>query len=110
MYAIRPARFPTPAGTSATAAAAASAARYTPAVDIQDLVSLEAVQRELGLGPNGGLVYCLDYLAQNLDWLEAALAPLEAGACFWRWMCARGQPAVPETAHLQVKKSHVGAL
>ena len=43
-------------------------------------MSLEVVQRELGLGPNGGLVYCLDYLAQNLDWLEAALAPLEAGA------------------------------
>lgn len=38
-------------------------------------------QEELGLGPNGGLVYCLDYLEQNLDWLREQLAPLEAGVC-----------------------------
>jgi GTPase SAR1 family protein len=52
---------------------------YTPAVDIGELVSLEGVQQELGLGPNGGLVYCLEYLEQNLDWLAERLAPLEAG-------------------------------
>ena len=49
-------------------------------MDIGELVSLEAVQGELGLGPNGGLVYCIDYLEQNLDWLREKLAPLEAGA------------------------------
>lgn len=51
---------------------------YTPAVDISELVSLEVVQEELGLGPNGGLVYCMDYLESNLDWLREQLAPLEA--------------------------------
>ena len=30
------------------------ALRYSAAVDVTELVSLEAVQRELGLGPNGG--------------------------------------------------------
>jgi hypothetical protein len=52
---------------------------YTPAVDIAELISLDAVQQELGLGPNGGLIYCIDYLEQNLDWLAERLAPLEAG-------------------------------
>ncbi len=37
------------------------------------------LQEELGLGPNGGLVYCMDYLESNLDWLREQLAPLEAG-------------------------------
>ncbi|KAI3426388.1 hypothetical protein D9Q98_008759 [Chlorella vulgaris] len=55
---------------------------YTPAVDIGELVSLEGVQQELGLGPNGGLVYCLEYLEQNLDWLAERLAPLEAEGCY----------------------------
>lgn len=48
-------------------------------MDIADLVSLESVQAELGLGPNGGLIYCIDYLAQNLDWLQERLKPLEDG-------------------------------
>lgn len=25
---------------------------------------------ELGLGPNGGLIYCMEYLLNNLDWLQ----------------------------------------
>ena len=29
--------------------------------DIRDLVSLEDVMEELELGPNGGLVYCMEY-------------------------------------------------
>lgn len=95
---------------------------YAPAVDVGDLVSLEGVMREHGLGPNGGkgriggergeraratgththhaqqrltiatpcippqtkttgLIFCLDVLAANLDWLGSALAPLaESGA------------------------------
>lgn len=39
-------------------------------VDIRNLVSLAAVQRELTLGPNGGLAYCFDYLEKNKDWLK----------------------------------------
>lgn len=38
-----------------------------------------ALVQELGLGPNGGLLYCMDYLQKNLDWLQQALAPLEQG-------------------------------
>ena len=27
--------------------------------------------RALGVGPNGGMVYCMEYVAKNLDWLKA---------------------------------------
>lgn len=29
------------------------------------------------LGPNGGLVYCMDYLEQNFDWLLERLEALQ---------------------------------
>ena len=47
---------------------------YDCAVDIMDLVKLEEVMDELELGPNGGLVYCMEYIEQNLDWLQEKLA------------------------------------
>jgi len=31
-----------------------------------------------GLGPNGGLVYCLEFLEANLDWLTEKLDALAA--------------------------------
>ncbi len=31
---------------------------------------------EMGLGPNGGLIYCLEFLLENLDFLTGALEPL----------------------------------
>lgn len=52
---------------------------YQPAVDVSDLVHLESVMEELGLGPNGGLVYAIDYLEKNLDWLKEKLEPFEKG-------------------------------
>mmetsp|Transcript_13909 Transcript_13909/g.19902 ORF Transcript_13909/g.19902 Transcript_13909/m.19902 type:complete len:237 (-) Transcript_13909:65-775(-) len=32
---------------------------------------------ELGLGPNGSLMYCMDYLLNNMDWLEDELQKFE---------------------------------
>ncbi|KAI4101945.1 MAG: hypothetical protein LQ339_004835 [Xanthoria mediterranea] len=49
---------------------------YEPDLDIKDLISLEDVMEELGLGPNGGLIYCFEHLLQNLDFLTSALEPL----------------------------------
>jgi hypothetical protein len=31
---------------------------------------------EMSLGPNGGLIYCFEFLMENLDWLTEALDPL----------------------------------
>lgn len=30
------------------------------------------------LGPNGGLVYCMEYLLENLDWLEKQIESLDS--------------------------------
>ncbi|OWZ24099.1 GPN-loop GTPase [Phytophthora megakarya] len=46
---------------------------YPVAFDIRDLISVEDVMEELGYGPNGGLIYCMEYLVQNLDWLQDLL-------------------------------------
>ena len=42
-------------------------------VNISDLVCVEEVQEQMGLGPNGGLIYCMDYLASNMDWLQVRI-------------------------------------
>jgi len=42
--------------------------------DIRDLISVEDVMEEVELGPNGALVYCMEYLLQNgLSWLQERL-------------------------------------
>lgn len=48
---------------------------YECAVNIEDLIKLSDVMAEHSLGPNGGLVYCMDYLEKNIDWLESKLKP-----------------------------------
>lgn len=38
-------------------------------IDISSLVTQQDAMQEHGLGPNGALLYCLDVLAKNVDWL-----------------------------------------
>lgn len=48
---------------------------YKPIVDIQELIRLEdpMEDEELHFGPNGGLVFCLEYMLNNSDWLKDQL-------------------------------------
>ncbi|KAM3724633.1 GPN-loop GTPase [Dirofilaria immitis] len=48
---------------------------YNAAVDVRELISVDDVQedKQLVLGPNGALVFCMEYLVQNLDWLHDQL-------------------------------------
>ncbi|KAE8358613.1 GPN-loop GTPase [Aspergillus caelatus] len=55
---------------------AAESFSYEPDLDIRELITLEDVMEEMGLGPNGGLIYCFEFLLQNLDFLSEALDPL----------------------------------
>ncbi|KAJ5107418.1 GPN-loop GTPase 3 [Penicillium angulare] len=55
---------------------AAESFTYEPDLDIRDLITLEDVMEELQLGPNGGLIYCFEFLLQNLEFLSEALDPL----------------------------------
>jgi len=47
--------------------------QYEPDIDIKELISLEDVMEEMKLGPNGGLIYCFEFLLQNLDFLTEPL-------------------------------------
>lgn len=52
---------------------AAESFRYEVSFDIRDLISVDDVMDELKLGPNGALVYCMEYLLENMDWLQENL-------------------------------------
>jgi GTPase SAR1 family protein len=49
---------------------------YPCAIDISSLITLQDVMKEHGLGPNGGMLYCMEYLEENYDWLEDRLNEL----------------------------------
>ncbi|KIY45648.1 hypothetical protein FISHEDRAFT_48990 [Fistulina hepatica ATCC 64428] len=49
---------------------------YPCAIDISSLITLKDVVEEYSLGPNGGLLYCMEYLEANYDWLEDRLKEL----------------------------------
>lgn len=47
---------------------------YPVSFDVRDLVTVEDAMEELNLGPNGGLMYCMEFLEENLeDWLAEEL-------------------------------------
>merc|ERR1719334_3094819 len=48
---------------------------YQPVVDIRDLIQVDDVMEdeEMKFGPNGGLVFSMEFLIENTDWLEEAL-------------------------------------
>ncbi|KAI9315369.1 GPN-loop GTPase [Dichotomocladium elegans] len=50
---------------------------YPCAINVADLITLDDTMRELGLGPNGGIMFCLEYLLENIDWLFERLEKLE---------------------------------
>lgn len=49
---------------------------YPCVLDIASLITLDDVMSEHGFGPNGAMLYCLEYLEANFDWLEEGLTTL----------------------------------
>ncbi|KAK1750982.1 putative ATP-binding domain 1 family member b protein [Echria macrotheca] len=49
---------------------------YPCALDIRDLVTLEEIMSDDRLGPNGGILYALEELEHNMEWLEKGLKEL----------------------------------
>ena len=49
---------------------------YTCAIDIASLITLKDAMDTHGLGPNGGMLYCMEYLEENFDWLDEKLNAL----------------------------------
>lgn len=56
---------------------AADQFKYPASIDIRELISIDDVMEELHYGPNGGLVYCMEYLSENMDWLRDQLGEYE---------------------------------
>lgn len=47
---------------------------YEPSMDVRELISVPEVMEELQLGPNGALLYCMEYLLEHLDdWFREEL-------------------------------------
>jgi GPN-loop GTPase len=51
-------------------------ASYPCALDVRDLISLEEIMEKEELGPNGGILYALEAVEHNFEWLEAGLKTL----------------------------------
>ncbi|KAK9478668.1 GPN-loop GTPase [Lipomyces japonicus] len=56
---------------------AAEPGEYEFTVDIRDLISLQDVMEEMNFGPNGGLLYCFEFLMNHLDWLDSEIGDYE---------------------------------
>ena len=46
-------------------------------IDICSLIKVEEVMKANKLGPNGALVYCMEFLYHHFDWLSKKLEKLE---------------------------------
>lgn len=42
---------------------------FTASIDVSKLITVEDVMANFHLGPNGAIVYCMEFLEKNLDWL-----------------------------------------
>ncbi|KAF7903387.1 uncharacterized protein EAF01_006436 [Botrytis porri] len=49
---------------------------YPCAIDVRNFIKLEDIMEEDSLGPNGGVLYALEELENNMEWLEEGLAEL----------------------------------
>ncbi|XP_024942944.1 GPN-loop GTPase 2 isoform X2 [Cephus cinctus] len=50
---------------------------YTSTVDISELIKHDEVMTTYGLGPNGALMYCMEFLEKNVDWLISKVLNLK---------------------------------
>lgn len=53
---------------------AAESLSYPISIDIRDLIKVSEVMEELSFGPNGGLVYAIEFFLENLEWFKDQLA------------------------------------
>ena len=49
---------------------------YPCAVDVRNLITIEEIMEEDALGPNGAVLYALEELEHNWEWMEGALKGL----------------------------------
>jgi len=47
---------------------------YECGINIDKLITIDQVMNQYQLGPNGGLMFCMEYLEKNIDWLFQQLS------------------------------------
>jgi GTPase SAR1 family protein len=52
---------------------AAEVFHFPISINIKDMVSVDEIMEEEGLGPNGGLVQAMEFLLDNLEWFKEEL-------------------------------------
>ena len=57
---------------------------YPCSLDIRELVSLEEVMEQEELGPNGGVLYALEELEHNIEWMEERLKEIKGKILYVR--------------------------
>jgi len=56
---------------------AAEVFNYPVSIDVRDLITIDDVMEKFDYGPNGALVYCMEYLINNMSWLHEQLSDFE---------------------------------
>lgn len=58
---------------------------YQPVVDIRELIHVQDTMEDedLHFGPNGGLIFCIEYLLENADWLHDKIGII---TCIWFYL------------------------
>ena len=74
-------------------------------IDIKELVSVDEVMEELGYGPNGGLIYAMEYFLDNIEWFEEQLGDYEDD---YLLIDCPGQ--IELYSHMNLMKTFVGHL
>ncbi|RMZ94640.1 GPN-loop GTPase 2, partial [Brachionus plicatilis] len=49
---------------------------YDCSLNVFDLINIQDVMTNCSLGPNGSLIYCMEFLETNIDWLVDNLAKI----------------------------------
>ena len=52
---------------------------YEAEIDLRELIGVDDAMEELNFGPNGGLVFCMEYLTSNMSWLQVRDVQLACG-------------------------------
>lgn len=56
---------------------AAEEFKYPVSLDIREMITVDDVMEDLQLGPNGGLIYALEFLMENIDVFQEQLGDFE---------------------------------
>ena len=60
---------------------------FEPEIDIFELINLGDVMEKLKLGPNGGLLYCMEFLEKNFSVVLTKLQEYQDQGCYFVFDC-----------------------